>query len=478
MKEHSGKVMLGVVVLLVLGFVAYFLATHERITTTTFVPNKDARRHPFTALELILGNDTRQVAYHKTMDEVPSLWADTDTARGKSVFLFGVDTAQSTQFDVMLNWVQAGGHLVLFSDSEFVSDDETVDKNHENWQDYQTSENPLLLYLGIYNKALLDGQIGTFGDFGDDVPLLLPHNRLIVFGGTDSVFVADEFLSTHKEHTPYDYTAHALVDKKSLSTLDVKGLSDGELSDVVLFAKLAKDTLNPRRAVFDTQFGEGRLTVLKARTMLKNPYPSEPADVASPSEVAKFKDKPRWWRLLQNKDTHAYAYEGGLMYKDTAYFLEFLTQNQSEILIIEGVDKVGIVALMRQHTPFLVWSLVAGFFAILLRLPRQAGRREVLAKGDGSDVLAYLSGVGAYLWDSDLCAKQVSANRANLLDKIHVKLPAIHNASNEQKCTLIAQDVHLPPETVYLALYETWGDEDEFVLMTQAFWQVAHAYEF
>lgn len=478
------KVMMVLLVLFLVGGAGVFFATHERVVTTTIRPKTDALKHPFTALEFLLSNEIRKVTYDQGNLQLDDVWADTATASTKSVILLDVDGLQPSSFDGILAWVQAGGHLVLFSDGAFFDNnlgatkDTPIDKLGDAWQAYVKQENPLLIHLGIYNRqldwnAMRQEQSGRFTTF--DVPIQLDGQVLVLEGGAGR-FVVYDFLAKYKQARPYQYYAKSLNDPYDVSVLDKHHtLSHEDKLQLNLFMRNAPTLTDPHRVVFDSVLGKGRITVFQDKALLKNPNPIQVQNTqAQPQD-----HKPRWWYLLSN--THqmpTVVYQDGVMYKDTAYFLDYLTKGRATVQIVPHIKNKGIVALMRQHTPFLMWSLVVGLVAILLRLPRQAGRREVLAKGDGSDVLAYLSGVGAYLWDSDLCAKQVSANRANLLDKIHAKLPTLHNASNDQKCTLIAQDIHLPPETVYLALYETWGDEDEFVLMTQAFWQVAQAYEF
>lgn len=494
MKDHVGKIVVGLIVLVIVVWAGVFFATHKWVQTTVFYPNQDALKHPYTATELLLSNDTRQVSYLQDgSDNLADTWADIDTAPTKSVILLNVDSSQASQFDDMIAWVQAGGHLILFSDSEFVESDSDsnnptnkdapIDKTSEDWQDYAEQENPFLIHLGIYNKGLdwdvLNAEASASYSF--DVPMQV-DGQVLVMSGESRLFVADDFLTTFKDAKPYDYYAKSLTNKDTISTLDTKNqLTDSDKAELVQFVNKAPYLTNPHRAVFDSSLGQGRITVFQDGYRLDNPNPIKKDDFtkdASTNTPAK-DSKPRWWQLLRADDTQdsGWAYIGGIMYKDGAYFLDYLTKERKEVQIIPYFKNKNILTLMSKHTPFLTWALGLGLVVILLRLPRQAGRQELIAKSDGSDVLAYLSGVGTYLWESDLCLRQVSANRTNLLDKIHAKIPAAHTAMTEQKCILIAKDSGLSAKQVYLALYETWDNEDEFLAMSQAFAALAQVYE-
>lgn len=119
----------------------------------------------------------------------------------------------------------------------------------------------------------------------------------------------------------------------------------------------------------------------------------------------------------------------------------------------------------------------------MLSLPRQFGAIETIKDDSTHDMMRYFTAVANYLWQQDDMANLVSQNRQKLLDKIALTVPSIINCQDKQQIALqIAQDakskdLNLTTHEIYLALFDTWRNDDDFVAMTQAFNRLSACYK-
>ncbi len=114
MSRHADALRIGLLSLigaaLVGGFVAWWLHTYERVSKTIDLPPRgEASYNPLYALKIALGKDGRRVDSRQRLqlDDHPLKPADTLLLLGDTRTLSVSDSAR------LLDWVDAGGHLIL-----------------------------------------------------------------------------------------------------------------------------------------------------------------------------------------------------------------------------------------------------------------------------------------------------------------------------------------------------------------------------
>lgn len=458
-------------------FAIWFFSTYQQIDYVSYHPNAQMREKPFGAAMLLLqkeGNDTDYLTGVQAEAHLTDMFAMPD----KTEVLIMPIHLDFLHSEALLAWVQAGGHLITYSNL-------WLDENDiEDGERYVKNQNPLLVMLGIEHKRLptikqtQDNQLLAPIDTRY-TPIKLPSGE-IIFVQANGYLDTQAFEQRADVSPVADYrlvyaNMPTAVQKKQLFTLNAP-----QKQQLTTFVNDNPNHLQPQTVLVDSYVGQGRLTVLTDATLFVNPKPEEP----KPKHIQVTKDQKQaddWlWQALSTdfeSGRQKGNYYAGIADGDNAYLLHYLTQNAQYVWFVAHKQS-SLWALLWQHMPFMMWALLVGVVAILLALPRQFGRVATLNDDSSHNFLAYFEQVGAYLWRVDALALQVANNRKQLLDKLHARLPQLVNIQDvHERCQVIAKAYQLEAHEVYLALYDSWQGETEFLAITQSFAKLSLACE-
>ena len=470
----------------VVAFVAWFLATHERVSDgITYAPKAgvNANRY-YTATEL-LGERASVLSGAVGKEELNHLFVDTDDASDYTVILYDIANNQKNQISSMIHWVEQGGHLVVFSQAAMMGEDD----------DYDERQNPLLVELGIdyVEHADDDDKIYELAQFDDKtrleyIPLRLPDGTgIVVSGSIYGRFTADAFFKKYPNAQLYDYDWFVQKgDKFSLHPSLHTDLSANERK--MLLDKLTSDTIaaqfaRPHNAIFDVKLGQGRLTVLENAMMFTNPYAGY--ERQSSEEVASGGDKTNTakpqpsntWRLLTDGEyagvTH--NYRGGLYRGDNAHLLEYLTQGRT-VYLVPDVESQTFGWVLSHYLPWTMIGLCLSVLLGLMAMPKRFGEVRRYQTDSATNIFGFFGHVGRYLWASDRAEGLMRANREALIKTII----ASEFLADKQPSTIIksvATKTGLPHDAVQSALYDEWEDEQEFLALSRYFAVISQHYQ-
>lgn len=471
----------GALVLVLLIAVGWFLSNYRLVSQgIQYTPNKTNNR--YTALSLILNYHQKQTSYTQGTQAdrlLDSIWQDADNALHKTVILPRISDNQKTDLNAMLNWVARGGQIIT------VSRDVLYSQDAQSLEDYLNSENPLLVKLGVYrvNQQLHDKTYEANLLRLYAVPLYLPNNQAIVIENDDTHWFDTKRLTQNYPNVKlFDYDF--LVDTKTTQSRKRQlGLTDNQIKQLQDLQALNPHLFDDKRAVVDILFGKGRISILPTSKLFLNPQYSD-NDSSTVDEIVQKTDSIFWQKFVTGTSHgNRQVYRDNIASIDNAYLMNYLTDNRQHIYIVDNFETVGLVARLYDKMPFLLVAI--GLLALVgvLSLPRQFGAIETIKDDSTHDMMRYFTAVANYLWQQDDMANLVSQNRQKLLDKIALTIPSIINCQDKQQIALqIAQDakskdLNLTIHEIYLALFDTWRNDDDFVAMTQAFNRLSACYK-
>lgn len=472
--DRVGKIAITVAIALVLAYMAWFFTTHERVDTGVLYRTKsEAAKNPYFAATLLLNQQGRASEYivPSQMDRrLKALWQDTKTANQYTIVLNRIHALSSSQLAEIEAWVQAGGHLVVFAQNSY--NDEMTQAN------YQQDENPILVHFGIQNihqnMELVDNKLNLYPWH----VAIRVDNQVLILPSDGSRLDSSEFEKKYpKAHPVANYWA--LGGQVSLNQLsqDFYELEPSQKQQLFDFSKKNSNYSDPKRAIVDFYLGQGRLTVLNRSINFQNPWSNSYvlADTDAPKASS---DEPRILRLLRGREADGKIYYGNINELDNAYMLSYLAKDRQTLWFVRGIsdESTGFMMLVADRLPFALAAFILAVLAMLFGLPRQFGRRQMIDDDSDRNLMKYFDNVGQYLWASDLCLAQVSANRERLQEKIRARLPRLQRLDNQQACQLIAEDAKLPVCVVYEALYGTWQNQSGFVKISRSFALLANVY--
>lgn len=483
--DSSGRIMLLIIALLIIAYGIWFLSTHSLVTTNNrYTPIKETSNNPYFAASLLLQKEGKAAHYLKrelASAELKRIWQDTDSANKKTLILDRINDAQSSSLEDMIRWVQAGGHLVVHSQSLYVKGD---DDDGEGFERYLENENPLLVELGIYNISGntkieypdLDADEYKWTVDGSQKPIKLDGAIAVLRENTQGAFVADEFVKNYNA-TLYNHKALYESMPEEEFNKNFAALTDVQRTTLKKVLQDNPKIFLPETVMLDARLGQGRLTVLDFRGSFGNPYSSGGYYEDEETEKTKDKDSRLAKLLMMDNFYRGGVYYGEIRANDNAFLLSYLAKERSEVWFVPPFEQESLWLMMKKNLPFMIFAIAMLSLISLLALPRQFGRVEKILDDSQNNSLAYYEAIGQYLWASDYCQVQVAGNRKRLLEKIYAKTPIVHGITDTEKlCHLIAKDSHLPAEVVHEALYGEWGNEREFVAMSRAFARLAKVY--
>lgn len=515
-ESHLTKWIIVLLVLAVVGLVLAFFATHEKITTQNYLPKDEAYlSNNFHTAEFLLKKQNKTVNRLSDDSDVPlrAIWQDLDNAKGKLMIIQEIRSDQEKDVAMMLEWVQAGGHLVGFSQShpydEYDPNDET---NHWEIINEAERQNALMTVLGLrfaYVGWHSFEELGTLSDLqSSTVPLVLPTGETIVVNSQslgkfsndfkpylsvlerdDAPTDAQQILNLYYNYDwvrtkikPYNYELLEKGKARSKLTAD-----DQQLLTTYQSKNKAGDYFLAGRALYDAQLGAGRITLLASDEMIENamPYTSDFMRIDEPQR-AKDHDQAIKDRKRQSKTPLIDAlratgelrtqsgYYDGLMLDDNAYLLTHLTQNARDVWFVQNFKRPPLWELVWQSIPFLVLAsgflLILGFFA----LPRHFGYYKTIPDDSAVNLLGFFEGLGDYYWRADKMYLQVEQNRNALFERLTARLPLLTTLTDSDDiCLAIADHLTTDADSVALALYGEWQSEQEFLVVAQAFQRLA-----
>lgn len=475
------------------GFGVWFVMNYDWVSKGIRYTQKKSN-NPYEAASLILAQENKTVNYSQGLAgnrTLSKLWQGNNNAQ-TTLILKHIADEQADDLDTMLAWVQAGGHIITFSD-DVLYDADNVDIVNA----YLSDENPLLVKLGVYrvDKPIHEATYANNYELVSATPLYLPNNRALIITNEPYFFDTSKLSQTYPQAVvaQYDFFTNGMLEGVSDKLLQARkqqfGLTDTQIDKFKSAYKFSPHLFDDQKAMVDMQFGQGRITILSDSTLFDSPmygYKSDERDdtTKDTAKGTKNSDNPDsiFWQKMTGDYKTVSVYQDGIARLDNAYLLSFLTTNRSQIYFVDNFKEIGLIDRLREHTPFLLIGIMLLAMAGVLSLPRQFGRTQAIYDDSAYDMMRYFKGVANFLYKGDKMAVQVAKNRANLLDRLAVSVPSLTNLKNQQAIIqAVFKDAHLKDNTitidmVYLALFGTWDNDSEFLAVTQAFVQLARCY--
>ena len=497
--------MVGLLVLLVVSYVLWYRYSHEQVTKVEYRPSTESLRNPFYASNLLLeraGKEVHTLGGVEGDRQISELLSHLEDAHRHALVLDG-DLA-FYEADAVLDWVRAGGHLLVGSSSVMWMEDEDSPTTDTSEQDHQDTQSQIITALGVRHLSL-SSEYGERGkETGLDTfyaPLRLPDGKIIV-AKADGWLDDSELYRMHQDARPVaDYRLLWQNMPQAEADARLASLSAPERQKLQRFVDDNPAYYQPNQVLVDAYLGQGRVTVLTDLTglfgnpMIDNDIPKSALKYqeaqAKKQQVVGATDgqdkHPRWYDLLTYQGDYLYygryhkskeVFFDGVAQVDNAYLLRYLTQDQQAIWWVTETEKPSLFALMREHMPFFLFGLPVLVLMGLLALPRRFGQVRTPQDDSETNFLDYFSSMGAYLWQADKAHQLAHGNRTRLLAKLAARLPTLRHAKTDaERVQVISDDCGLPSEMVYLALYGTWQAESEFLAATQAFAVLSQYYE-
>lgn len=476
LSNHWLYIALAVIVIGVAGYAWWFLANHHKVEESIHSPRPEVasnRYHTAQALlgqgELLRGERGRQAVVDK--------FSQTATASDDMLIIHDVGHGDKSHFDKMMNWVEQGGHLVVFSKT-------ILDNDKLMLQEYEQAQNPLMVHLGVtylkHEKDYFDNKINSQKIDVFAVPLHINGEMVILqndkyyqrFGR----FVYEDFLKKYPNAQVMNYRIYD-DNHEPLPTINTTLTAD-QKTTIGEFLTLGKQEgnqpilFNPDNFIFDVGMGKGRLTILADDEFIINPR-HRLASINHSSDEA---DMNHDWALLTTGgQASSHGYYGGIMAGDNGEFLRMLV-GEREAFFVPDMVATDFFTLLWRHLTWTVVGMVLTVGVYLLALPKRFGVIKAY-KSDGSrNIFAFFGHVGRYLWASDGAEALFAQNRHTLIQSILAK-EVIHEPTTVNIAQTVSDRTGLSYGMVYEALYGKWADEQEFIRMSRSFARVSGFYK-
>lgn len=349
----------------------------------------EARRNPFLAAELFLREmevDVESVSGRSRLQDLPP------TTDILLVNDFGGNLSQE-RHDRLLQWIKAGGHIVITA--------------NRYWdEDRGTSGNNLLDGFGVHLVYA-----GLYADENEEDLIYQPEDTNIIVPVT--------FEGGAKANVAFNYLSY-LEDTEEYASTTVSSEIGIHLMQI--------------------NYGEGLLTVLSDNNFLKNPQSSAIAGVE-----------------FNNNAINSH---------DHAYFLFTLLGNSAKVWLIYNTQSPSLTTLLWQIAPHACISFLVLILFWLWSTRNRFGPRMPPIDLPRRNLLEHISVSASFEWSRDKSHTRVKHNREMIETEIKGRHPYISTLEAREKCEALEKISGLAAEKIYIALYQDWKNEREFIQLS------------
>lgn len=453
----------GALLLMILGGLAYFYTFYEKESYPHRIPpSYEARNKTFYVAEKFLkaqGINAISTKHRRKLIDLP----ETTSA----LFVPG-DSLSEKEVENLMSWVEKGGRLFLFADSD------------EAWQEDQLSENPIMRELNV--KVVHSKEL--FPDMAYDYDKFIVHYWMECLNDKhcNTLESPDEHESAPSEAegsntTPptddkdiyaFDENREAdMVDKMYYSITQSErvngrphpyGLKEGVRINVdkqyslKVYEGQADVVFQSEQTVGGLQFyrGKGVITIFNNYEFLSH-------------DVYELAD-----RFIDKADVPIKITGNHIGRYDHAYFLLESVKDRSAVWFFESMEHIGFFKLSLQKIPYFLLTLFIGVVLFLFWVSSRLGPFLESVKQPRRSVLEHLHMSGSFDWRVDKCETLLTKNQKELLSLMHKKYPKTKRLDKTNGVAYLSERLGLDEKQVYTALYSNIETEKQFITITQS----------
>jgi hypothetical protein len=415
---------------LVVAYAAYsFYSTHEykEVTERTGLLS-EARRNPLYASRLFLKRMGIPAVSKSTVQDMGG-FPDIDTVM---VIVSSRSSFSKHHTDELLDWVEAGGHLVARSveDWNYARKEKSYLKNEDN-KNKKASRDPLQQLLGISTDKSISFQY----DPNKDSDEMEEDDNEDDDSGYDESFFGDviAFLTTSADdRAQHLITLNGVIKPLEVQTNGFKPLlvnrAHSNQSELV---KIKNKTFMIRQKV-----GEGMVTLVSDFRFIKN-YHLEKSDHAE-----------LFWHLLHRQNQSL--------------------DKPSEVWLIHNDEMPSLWTLLWRHAWTLIITLSLMFLTWILMVSRRFGPLIPKQENDRRSLKEHISSSGNYYWKNHKKQKLIDSTRHALMQRLTQVHPGWTQRTKDEQIQLLATQTELTPEAVEKLLYaQNIEQADEFTSLVR-----------
>jgi len=405
MRDRTGIWLAAGALFLVFGYYGYWFFTNfeRREREVLDDVSEQARRNPLLAAERFLeriGRDVESVAGRDRLLEPPP------AGDVLLVNRFGANLPPERE-DVVLRWLEEGGHLILAPVRAWDEDDEADGSG-------------FLESFGI--RLERSGLCGC----GEE-----EYEENLEEEGSDEV--PDDAVQTAEDEDSEDEDLFSLLeidtDNREAIALTVAGLDEPMTVSVNANRILYRLDDEEYAHLVQMDVGAGRLSVLSDIDFLHNDRIGD---------------------------------------EDHARFIAALTQGDGKVWLLYSSNMPSLISLLWRHQPYLVLSacLLVGLW--MWWLTGFTGARRETFGTPRRNLLEHLDAAAGYAWRVDRARQMSGGSRQSVLRAWVLKHPALQDMDRATRCDWIAGHSGLPAGEVEFALYAEARDERELIRISAA----------
>lgn len=457
-----------------LGGFACFYALYERVEYQEPIPaSYDVKHKIFYAAEKFLkeqGINATSTKHRRKLIDLP----ETTSA----IFVpYLTDSLNEEQIEALLNWVEQGGRLFVFADSD------------ESWyDDTEESENPILRAMHV--RVVESHELFPDEKY-DYSELAVEHWVSCLEDNACNTLDAPEGDESEKGEKESEQNAEDQAnndsDKDGVGTSsqnkdEIQYAFDEDdevmLNDSVYLSRVKPEFLNKKQSPYvldDVTLSLDRSTSLKV-------YEGE-ADVVfkSNSSIAglQFYKGDGVISIFNGYDFLSHntsrikvgddmKYTGNHIGRyDHAYFLWQSLNDRTSVWFFESTEYTGFVKLALKNIPYFLITLVLFTVMFLWWLGQRIGPNHASIDQPRRSILEHLQMSSDFEWRLDKCAQLLSKNQQDLIKLIHNKHPKAKRLDNEKSARYLSERLGMPEAHIYTALHGKAENEKQFITISQ-----------
>ncbi len=443
-KERINRILvLGGVTLLALLAVYWWAITFELVEEKRRVNiSEKVQRNPYLLANQYLETFGIKVNTFRSLMNINDLTADVDTL----VLLDLNSDIPARQYEILLEWIRSGGHLIL--EAEFP------------WGDFDDEKNSLRL-LDEFNVELVglsdlddeyEDEALDSGDYeeyeeADQRPVADNNSTAKACGAPDAGWNASGMWNLVQVKMAAGQVAEVVFPAEYIL------LPQGEEASRDTSLYLGKESYH----LVQRKMGAGRISILSDADFLTNPYIS--------SNVKEDESTDEWARISEDLDLSIDEF-------DHAYFLWQLVGDSLSVWMLYDTDYPTLVSILWKYFPQAMMAFLVLVVSWLWWMNNSFGPLHSELAGSRRSQLEHLHMSARFEWNTDRAEARVRSTRKYLSREFKRKHPRLARLSERAANEALSEIVGLKPQQVDTAIHGAWEKETRYIEITSLIQQI------
>lgn len=493
------KIVLGILALIVLvlaGIWTYwFLDNYEQVTESKRLPaTGEARNNPYYGAELMLRASGMDAESNTTNNRLVSLPSHKDVMVVRNVGA----TVSAARVDALLDWVRAGGRLVLESHDVIEEEEEWLaeceingceeDELEAAQEEASMSEvinNPVLRKLGVYLERI-DFDYEDYEDSDEADPKTAEEAVESIQKELDKLIEEAEAAETKAEadketegnaETASSETEAPSSDASSDSDeeddpyyelVDMRVAGSAELKARMNVHYSLVDSLNLAKQTWTQQVTrtneDGEQELHDVAYLMRIPLGKGHIDVLNDTEF--MLSHSYYYRHNSDKSASGDRGVAQIQRYDHAFLVQQLVQGADKVWLLYSTDAVPLPKLLWERGKWAIISFVLLLGVWIWWLYNRFGPGLGAVDAPRRNLLEHLRMAGGFAWRLNKGKDLIADNRQHVLQWIWRKHPRLRTLEKRTQAEEIGEMTGYPVQAIYRALFTDWQGERDFVYFT------------